>query len=254
MNFENKKILFMGDSITALNTCERGWVRYFNEIIKPSHFVNVAVSGASIEDKDGTVYDGEPIFIPEDSEQLGNVLGNQVEKIMRGKDVTHPCYSKVDDYEDFDFIIIAAGTNRGHRIGLTETIEMVDRQFIDNFGNTLPLDKVDRKTWSGAMRYIYENLRRLYKDAKIFFCSPVQAAESVDRAYASIKAKGELIKAVCDRISDVCFINTFNCGICGIYENRGQNGRDLIDGLHPNINGAKKIGEYNARALKQYTL
>ena len=35
---ENLKILFMGDSITALNTSELGWVGYFNEIIKPQHF------------------------------------------------------------------------------------------------------------------------------------------------------------------------------------------------------------------------
>lgn len=254
MDYDNKNILFMGDSITALGTDKRGWIRYFNEIIKPAHFVNVAVPGATIEDKEGTVYDGEPVFIQSDSEQLNNVLGNQLEKILRGKDSSHPNYHKVEDYQCFDYIFIAAGTNCGHRIGLTETVEMVDRQFIDNKGNALPLDKVNRKTWSGAIRYIYENLRRMYPCAKIFFCSPVQAADSVERAYASIKAKGEIIKAVCDRISDVCFVDTFNCGICGIYEQRGKNGRDLIDGLHPNENGARKIGEYNARALKWFTL
>lgn len=182
-----KNILFLGDSITQLNTQSRGWVGYFNEIIKPSHFVNLAVIGACIEDKNGTVYDGNPFFDIKDTEQLGNVLGNQVEKIIRGKDVTHLCYIKVQDYDNFDYIIIAAGTNCGHKIGLTETVHIVDRQFIDECGKTLPLDKVDRKTWSGAIRYVYENLRRLYPNAQIFFCSPIQAAESV-REYSSIKA------------------------------------------------------------------
>ncbi len=254
MNWENKRILFMGDSITALGTEPRGWVGYFNEIIKPSFFVNVAVSGATIEDKKDTVYDGEPVFIPDDTERTNDVLGNQVEKLLRGKDSSHPLYKKIDDYEDFDLIIIAAGTNRGHRIGLTETEDMVDRQFYDSEGKHLPLEKVDRKTWAGAMRYTYEKLRGMYPSAKIFFCSPIQAAESVDRAYTSIRAKGRYIKAVCDRISDVTFINTFNCGICGAYENVGTLGRDLIDGLHPNESGARKIAEYNANAIKRYML
>ena len=42
------RILFLGDSITALGTTERGWVRYFNETVKPSFFVNLAVSGARL--------------------------------------------------------------------------------------------------------------------------------------------------------------------------------------------------------------
>ena len=81
--------------------------------------------------------------------------------------------------------------------------------------------------------------QRLYSFSKIFFCSPIQAAEC-RRSYESIKAKGEIIANICDRISDVYFIDTFKCGICGIYEKYEQNGRDLIDGLHPNENGAKK--------------
>ena len=62
MDYDNKNILFMGDSITALGTNKRGWIRYFNEIIKPEHFVNVAVPGATIEDKEGTVYDYKTLY------------------------------------------------------------------------------------------------------------------------------------------------------------------------------------------------
>lgn len=49
--YENKQILFMGDSITALGTSESRLVGYFNEILKPSHFVNIAVYAASISAK-----------------------------------------------------------------------------------------------------------------------------------------------------------------------------------------------------------
>ena len=41
-------------------------------------------------------------------------------------------------------------------------------------------------------------------------------------------------------------IDTIRCGINGVNEVSGGNGRYLIDGLHPNVNGAKKIGYYNA--------
>lgn len=231
----------MGDSITALNTETRGWVGYFNQIIRPSHFVNVAVCGASLEDKEGTVYDGKPVFVESDPEQLGNVVGNQVERVALAVAAGEP------DFEGFDIIMIAAGTNRGHRIS-TDDIAKTEAQFITSGGKALSLEECDRTTWAGAMRYIYEKLRGLYPMAKIFFCSPVQADEKV-RPYASIEAKGRVMKAVCDRISDVIFVNTFNCGICGIYEKWGENGRDLIDGLHPNVSGANKIARYNARAV-----
>ncbi len=244
--YENKKILFMGDSITALDTSERGWIRYFNEIIKPSHFVNVAVSGASWEDVVGTVYDGNPVFDPNDTQQLGNVMGNQVEKVLMQKSAGN------SDYADFDIIIAAAGTNRGGAVS-TDTVASVDRQFISSNGETIPLDKVDRKTWAGAIRYFYEKMRDAYPNAKIFICSPIQGAEGV-RPYASIKAKGVLLSAICDRISDVTFVNTFNCGICGIYEQWQKNGRDLIDGLHPNKSGAEKIGLYNANSVKLHSM
>jgi hypothetical protein len=41
-------------------------------------------------------------------------------------------------------------------------------------------------------------------------------------------------------------IDTIRCGISGVNEVSGANGQYLIDGLHPNVNGAKKIGYYNA--------
>lgn len=247
-NYEGKRILFMGDSITALNTDVRGWVRYFNEIVKPAHFVNVAVPGATWEDKPTTpAYDGNPIFEGAGGDANLNVLGNQVEKVCRG-------FAAGDaDYAAFDYIFIAAGTNGGCGESVEWAIEDIPRHFMLPDGTPLPLEEVSRKYWPGAMRYAYEHLRVLYPTAVIFFCSPVQGAEEV-RPYTRIEGRGRLIKAICDRISDVVFVNTFNCGICGIYEMRNTNGRDLVDGLHPNVNGAKKIAEYNARFLKQYTL
>lgn len=247
-NYEGKRILFMGDSITALNTDVRGWVRYFNESIKPAHFVNTAVPGATWEDKPTTpAYDGNPIFEGNGGDAALNVLGNQVEKVRRG-------FAAGDaDYAAFDYIFIAAGTNGGCGESIEWAMADIPNHFMQPDGKPLPLEQVSRKYWPGAMRYAYEHLRALYPAAVIFFCSPVQGAEEV-RPYARIEGRGRLMKAICDRISDVVFVDTFRCGICGIYETWQQSGRDLVDGLHPNASGAKKIGEYNARFLRQYTL
>ncbi len=238
------KVLFMGDSITALGE----WVRQFCEIMKPELSVNIAVGSATWCDRQNTVYDGEPVFRPTDGGGPNNTLCNQVEKVLRAKDETHPNYIRNESFDSFDVIIISAGTNDG-AAGLPLTDEVINRQFINEDMSPLPLEKTDRRTWAGAMRYTYENLRRLYPEAKIFYCSPIQAAD-IRRDYTATRLKGEAIKAVCDRLSDVVFVNTFNCGICGIYEIKEQNGRDLYDGLHPNTHGAGKIAEYNARAVK----
>ena len=238
------KVLFMGDSITFL----KAWTNHFNRIMNPEHFMNIAVSGAHWCDYENTVYDGAPVWRREDGGGPNNTLCNQVEKVLRAKDESHPLYKKDSDFDEFDVIFVMAGTNDKVPEGVP-TPEEINTQFTTEDNKILPLSEVDCRTFAGAMRYTYEHLRRLYPTAKILYCSPIQSAEGV-RSFASIKLKGQLIKAICDRISDVVFVDTFNCGICGIYEEWGKNGRDLIDGLHPNDNGGRKIAEYNARVVK----
>ena len=244
-NGDDLRILFMGDSITAVTP----WVKQFNAILQPSVSVNIAVSAATWADREGTVYDGNPVFGAEGA-ITHNTIGNQIEKLLRGKDALHPQYRHNSDYDAFDVILVSAGTNDAV---FTEplSIDEINRQFVDKTGALLPLEQADRKTWPGAMRYAYEQLRRLYPEAAIFYCSPVQAAESV-RSFASIRLKSQIMRTICERISDVGFIDTFRCGICGIYEKWDCCGPDLADGLHPNENGARKIAEYNARAVKSY--
>lgn len=247
MFYKNKRILFLGDSITALDTGERGWIKYFNEIIEPSHFVNVAVSGARLSNGQPVEFDGNPVFLGDNTDYNQNVVLNQIEKILRAKDKSHKNYCHNPDFDNFDLIIIAAGTNDWFCKEKCN-IDSVECQFTKD-GSVLPLSDVDPFTWPGAMRVIYDTLRGLYNNAKIYFCSPIQAAEA-KREYSSILYKRNLMKRICERLSDVTFIDTFNCGICGAYEFDEKCGRDLIDGLHPNASGARKIGEYNARAVK----
>jgi len=237
---KGKKILYMGDSITQLGRGTRGWPGMFHTMVSGDNYVNTAVIGARWCDYDDTVLDGNPVFGGEDDNH-NNTISNQVEQIVRGKDESDPNYSKVDEYEDFDAIIIAAGTND------VNTDDGLDTQFVVG-GVPVALDDLDRMTWGGAMRYAYERLRNLYPDAAFFYCSPIQGAE-MTRPYSVITEKRERMRDICDRISDVTFVDTFNCGVCGVYELANTEGRDLIDGLHPLATGAMKIAKYNANAF-----
>lgn len=236
--YGSKKILFMGDSITALGTGTRGWIRYFNEIISPASFANTAVNGARLCDYSDTVYDGNPVFNGSDSNH-NNTLGNQVQKAIQGK------ASGDSNYSSFDVIMIAIGTNDSNPSG------SIDASFYSN-GAVVPVANVDRKTWHGAFRYCIEKLQDTYPEADIFICTPIQATEAT-RSYSSIKTKGNYLKQLCDRMSVNC-IDTMRCGICGLYEVANAEGRDLVDGLHPNQSGATKIGNYNAREIIKHYL
>ena len=237
--FTGKKILFLGDSITALNTSERGWVRYFNEIIQPEQFVNLSVSSARWCDYADTVYDGNPVFSGPDQNH-NNVMGNQVEKLIRGKDKTSPHYKEVSDYADFDMILIACGTNDGVPSGDMEGSFTSENEMV-------AIEELDRKVFASAFRYSIEKLQQLYPAAKIYICTPIQGYITT-RSYTQSKAKGDYLKLLAGRMS-LEVIDTFNCGICDIYEKKNANGRYLIDGLHPNAAGAKKIGVFNASAV-----
>lgn len=230
----------MGDSITRADTTEIGWIKYFNEIIKPSLKINVAVNGAKMCDQvKNQIYDGNPNL---DNEQQ-NVIGNQVELVKNNKNQNN------SDYQNFDFIIIAGGTN-DNPYTLNTNYDNINSQFTDEDGNYLPLENVDRTTFAGAMRYIYQTLQQLYPNAIIFFNTPTQTAVTSSGWWTTTKAFNinKIIKEICKRLS-VNVLDTYKCGICGIYETENQDGRDLIDGIHPNSNGAKKLGYYNAHSF-----
>ena len=253
-SYKNKKVLLLGDSITALGNNNYGWEYHFRNIVKPSKVVNIAVNGCTWKDREDTPsYDGKPT--PENSL---NVIGNQVQKVINQK------ASSNANYSDFDVIIIACGTNDSFDVN-TETIETVEREFITNYSTSnytvKPIDSVDRKTFAGAMRYTYEKLYELYPNAIFFVTTPLQ---EVYETYQSIKAKGDLIEYIADRLS-INTINTRRCGILNTYESpvgdidydnptgsESLRKRDLSDGIHTGVGGAKKLGECIARYIINY--
>jgi lysophospholipase L1-like esterase len=234
---KGKRVLFMGDSITSLYMGTHGWPKYFCEMLEPAHHACVAVAGAHWCDYPDTEYDGNPIYVS--THNPNNTMGNQVEKLKRQKAAGNP------DYADFDVIIMAAGTNDA----MPESAEVTDAQFYVD-GAYVPLEKADRLTWGGSIRYVSESLYELYPNAYQFICTPVQADDKI-RGFRSILEKGRVLKEIAARLS-VRYIDTLYCGIYGRYEKWDNNGRSLADGLHPNENGARQMAFFIANAVKSY--
>ena len=219
------KIMTLGDSITMLGTGDRGWIKYFQEVVPSTLVANVAMNSAVLTDYEDTVYDGNP----QQSNQTNNVLGNQVQKILNS------------DYEAPDVIMIAIGTNGGLN---NVTYESVDAVYYDSNNDLISLDSVDRTKTEGAFRYCTEKLHNKYPNALIFWCVPIPGYEKTRSALNSVRYEERL--NILTTYANVEMITTNHCGINGVNEVQGGNGEYLIDGLHPNVNGAKHIGYYNA--------
>lgn len=247
------KILTLGDSITAMGGVN-GWTYWIKQYLLADKVVNVSVAGSTWQDKVANqVYDGNP-----QPSTNGNVMGNQVQKVLNAK------ANGDADYQDFDVITFSFGTNDSVDFSL-QTKESVESQFIANYAQNnftvVPIDNVNRQTLAGAMRYGFQKLHEAYPNATIFMCTPTQECYET---FDSIYQKGDFINFVADRLGAET-IDTRRCGIRNIYESQTtidydhpeQSGvapiqTDLLDGIHTNESGAKKIAKYNAREIMKY--
>lgn len=249
------KILALGDSITAMGGVN-GWTYWIKQYLLADKVVNVSVAGSTWQDKVANqTYDGNP-----QPSTDGNVMGNQVQKILNAK------ANGDADYQDFDVIIFSFGTNDSVDFSV-QTKESVEKQFITNYAQNnftvVPIDSVNRQTLAGAMRYGFQKLHEAYPNAVIFMCTPTQECYET---FDSIYRKGNFIEYVATRLGAET-IDTRRCGIRNIYESQTtidydhpeQSGAapiqtDLLDGIHTNENGAKKIAKYNAREIMKYLM
>lgn len=247
------KILTLGDSITAMGGVN-GWTHWIKQYLLADKVVNVSVAGSTWQDKVANqAYDGNP-----QPSTDGNVMGNQVQKVLNAK------ANGDADYQDFDVITFSFGTNDSIDFSV-QTKESVESQFITNYAQNnftvVPLESVNRQTLAGAMRYGFQKLHEAYPNAVIFMCTPTQECYET---FDSIYQKGDFINFIADRCGAET-IDTRRCGIRNIYESQTtidydhpeQSGvapiqTDLLDGIHTNENGAKKIAKYNAREIMKY--
>lgn len=230
-----KSALIIGDSLSEIGTADRGWLKYFVEKMNIGKLDNISVSGARWCDyNNSTVYNGKPEdYSGQANEQ--NVIGNQVQKVLNNR-------SSFQD--NYGMIIILAGTN-----DLNSTVpsyDDIEEQFYTGT-NKKPLASVDRSTWPGAFRWAIENLRDAFSDTPIFIVSPFQRWGK--GFFEQIENKIEIERICSDRVS--CkFIDTIECGVYDMNSTGTFPSGDLNDGLHLTAQGAKKVGEYVAAAIK----
>lgn len=230
--YKHKKVLLLGDSITQLGMTERGWVRYFNNIVDCSRIDNTAVIGAHWCDyNDHTTYDGNPTA---SGDQTQNVIGNQIQKIINNRN---------NYLADYDMIIIAAGTNDPKSSGAVTSQEIFNAYYVE--GGIKPLASVDRSKWCGIMRYACQKLNELFPTAHIIFTTPINRISSTDDYYDRVFYNAEKIRQGAEVTGvDVC--DAQHCGITS-YDTSYY-----VDNLHPSAKGARLLGEYIARWFINY--
>lgn len=249
----------LGDSITT----EGYYIPKLRQILQPSKYYNLAVASATWADRSNTTsYDGNPQF---QGDQSQNVLGNQVQKIIDNPEI----YNVAPD-----IIIIAAGTNDGTPSSQEMEWDTIETYFTQNGGTdpvpctTPTFDDSDtfkemRKTITGAMRYVCSKLQEIYPKARIYILTPIQGSFNPNKNYnKQIRLKQQHIANVAKHLTLPVIHVGENCGINQDFEYGGyywkpewateqtpKNGRDLIDGLHPNTSGSWKMAKYIAREL-----
>jgi lysophospholipase L1-like esterase len=240
-SYKGKKVMVLGDSNSALSGTtldseKADWKHWFSQAVSPSQLTCVAVAGATLCDKENSVYDGNPYYNADD--KSGNTFGNQVQKIINNK------------YEAPDVIIILYGMNDGAQ-NLSD--EDVEAAFMKSYWglDPLPLSEVDRTTYAGAFRYVNETLRNLYPEAQIVACTPIQQSEG-GRTYTRVKQTSDSIIKLARRMSLPLWDTGGESGIYATYGEYGtDSSQDLGDGLHTNGYGARKLGNYIASKFIQ---
>lgn len=247
-----------GDSITEGNQ----WSYYAALKLNSTHY-NVGVGGACWSYKDmyasngillkpqhygDTNFAGFSSSNGTDTEKQMFVNNNaciHVEKFLAlVKDGTFPTP---------DVFIFAYGTNedesRGNYNGSVEmamnAISISDEDFVDTKGKSL------KYTMCGAMRWCIETIKRSYPSCKVFISIPIQRAKFTDNNdYLYPKVK--LIKEMAVQMGCQIIDQYSGCGITSSIENDNSPfGPFLRDGLHPNTEGQKLMGNFAAKEIQK---
>ena len=228
-SFENVKFVIFGDSITEdTGSSDANWVDVFASVIKSNSIVNRGYGGMHYAWHSSTV----ETLTPSMDNNYNNVLWNHIKKW----EATIPTTP--------DIFIIAAGTND---VSQNYPFGSMAQAFAQSLEATTQL------TTANAMRKALQYLQMNYPNARIYVCTPIQAAT---RTWDNLYLVTATIKDVAARLS-IPIIDCFNnCGIVDQYEIAGSIGRDLYDGTHPKASGANKQGSFIANEFKNkyYTI
>lgn len=142
--------------------------------------------------------------------------------------LSHQIESAIANNRPADIIVISAGTNNNNS-GVTDTFDTAISKEID---------ALDKTVFSEAARWCMYTLRNAYPEAVCFVATPIQrAAREIDKALI------EAIVSMAKRYNFIVIPAHDESGIVKDFEVKNSEGRDLIDGTHPNEQGQKKISK-----------
>ena len=234
-----------GDSITVGN--QWSYIVYQNLNFATHH--NVALGSATFGDKYLTL--NGKVFTPQDynsADYVGMSNGwqsttDETELQKRANNCARVHIQKfiaeVDagTYPKPDIFVFAMGTNDSTIGTLEDALSGKDIESLS--------DEV-RRTMLGGARYAIQKIIQTYPQCRVFLSVPIQRADSA--ANKTTYEKVVALRQLCDAMSVKCFNTYGECGICEKVET--GTGPYLSDGLHPNDEGRKLMGEYLTKEIR----
>lgn len=242
-----KQLVAMGNSITAPSN-SWAWVT-------AQHFgmelTNLAVAGACWADYPRTAVDtnDNPTY---NGDNTNNVISNQVFRFLQmvvpegeiipetegeqfHSDTPSPLTGQRKAGSTFApfLVIISCGTNDSGNGIIGDISELAQ-----------PYNKANRKTLYGSIKWAVSVIRKYCPDTHIMLLTPIQRAPMVERLPLFVEA----IQLAGENL-DCPTIDMYNeSGITEAEESQGH--KYLYDGLHPNAEGSRLMGETVIRHLE----
>lgn len=276
-----QRMLVFGDSYSQ----GRRWITQLESMMNFEDIVNLGVSSATIKDryKDRTAYPYTSRPVSTNNTGNSNTLSSQLAKLKRlmagvdldaGEKKIYPSQA-----EHPDIIIIQGGIN-----DVRDTQEKLDTYFdqlyekktnvyvssygaAPTLGNAIVksnIETIDRTSFMGAIRYLYEELHKLFPIAKIYVVTPTGLSYGNGVAMTTYLEKAEQMKRVCSWLSLPVIDWTLNSRLTYLDTNvssgagTAENPYKLTsaseytsDNLHPNDAGAFLLARVAAAVLRQ---
>lgn len=206
--FPNKKILIFGDSNTDTQSGKISWVQPAMSALGNNNWFNFADGGAAFR-----------------------------KRSIKGVEDMPDQLEWAKDHPNADVIIVALGTNEYHN-NPTEPVPSSNNPIVGSFDEAMSKDIDDlsiEDTMYDAIRYAFYTIRKRW-DCQVYVMLPIQRAawnwKHVEELYIALE---EMAIAYGFEI-----IDGRRCGIVTDFERKGEEGRDLKDGLHPKNQVAKE--------------
>ena len=176
-----KNVLVLGDSISANSLGYGGWVRQFNNLLRPKNLYRYAVGGKTLTEKSGLfgealIFDGNAGFCAMLERAIKAYTDGTIEKpdIL----IVNGC---TNDFTTDPLAYIDTALHGEHNS--EAYANYVESEFFTNSNLTLygnyvakSLATIDISKIIGAVRYIVERALTYFPNIKIFFCTPIQSA------------------------------------------------------------------------------